>query len=71
MNPRKPNKDDKANSLWTLRDEQGGLEKFSDAHPLEVEKAPLQHYIDASAIPLESSKEGQSELIQDSSDDCK
>ena len=71
MNRRKPYKDEKANSLWTLRDEQGGLEKFSDAHPLEVEQASVGRYIDASAIPLESSKEGQSELIQGSSDDYK
>ena len=70
MNGRKPYKDEKANSLWTLRDEQGGLEKFSDAHPLEVEKAPLGRYIDASAIPLESSKEGHSDDFLDGSDDC-
>ena len=70
MNPRQPNKGDKANSLWTLRDEQGGLEKFSDAHPLEVEQGPLARYIDASAIPLESSKEGRSDDFLDGSDDC-
>ena len=70
MNPRKPHKDEKANSLWTLRDEQGGLEKFSDAHPLEVEQASVGRYIDASAIPLESSKEGRSDDFLDGSDDC-
>ena len=70
MNPRKTHKDNKANSLWTLRSEQGGLEKFSDAHPAEVEQAPLGRYIDASAIPLESSKEGRSDDFLDGSDDC-
>lgn len=71
MNSRKPNTDDKANSLWTLRSEQGGLDKFIDAHPAEVEQEPLQRYIDASATPLDSRKEGQSKFSQGSGDDCK
>ena len=70
MNRRKAHKDHKKNSLWTLRGKRGGLEKFSDANPLEVDQEPLARYIDASAIPLESSKEDHSDDFLDGSDDC-
>ena len=50
----------------------GNLEAFiKEREPLDAPQKAVQRYIDASAIPLESSKEGQSELIQGSSDDCK
>ena len=50
----------------------GNLEAFiKEREPLDAPQEPLARYIDASAIPLESSKEGHSELIQGGSDDCK
>lgn len=60
MNKRKPNKGDKANSLWTLRDKRGGLKKFVDAHPLEVDGDAFNRYLDASAIPSDSRTKGRS-----------
>ena len=65
MNPRKPNKDDKANSLWTLRGEKGGLDKFIEAHPAEVEKESLERVINASAKPLDNRKASQSKSDAD------
>lgn len=50
----------------------GDLERFiSERVSLEAPKSTLQRYIDASATPLDSRKEGQSELIQGSDYDCK
>ena len=50
----------------------GKIEKFlTEREPLEAPQEAVQRYIDASAIPLESSKEGHQELIQGYSDDCK
>ena len=60
MNPRKHKQKDKANSLWTLRGEKGGLDKFIEAHPAEVEKESLERVINASARPLGSRTKGRS-----------
>ena len=47
------------------------LEDFiSEREPLEAPKKPLQRYIDASAIPLGSSKANPSDDFLDGSDDC-
>ena len=49
----------------------GNLEAFiKEQEPLEASKKAVQRYIDASAIPLESSKEGRSDDFLDGSDDC-
>ena len=71
MNKRKPNQDDKANSLWTLRSEKGGLNKFIEAHPAEVEKESLDRVINASARPLDNRKGGQSKSDAARFSDCK
>jgi len=71
VNKRKPNKGHKKNSLWTLRNQKGGLDKFIDYHPAEVDKESLGRVIDASATPLDSRKEGQSKFFQGSGGDCK
>ena len=48
------------------------LEKFISEHePLDAPKEAFNRYIDASAMPLESHKEGQSKFFQGSDDDCK
>ena len=60
MTMRKPHKDGKQNSLWTLRDQKGGIDKFIDAHPLEVDKPALDRVINASAIPLDNRSKDQS-----------
>ena len=47
------------------------LEAFiSEREPLEASKSAVKRYIDASAIPLENSKEDQSDDFLDGSDDC-
>jgi uncharacterized protein (UPF0335 family) len=59
--------------MTTLKQAQidGNLETFISEHePLETEKEAVQRYINASAIPLESSKEDQSDDFLDGSDDC-
>ena len=58
--PRNAHSDINKDSLWTLRSEKGGLNKFIDNHPAEVEKESLERVIDASASPLDSRKAGQS-----------
>ena len=69
--PRKANSDINKNSLWTLREKRGGMERFISQHePLDAPKKPLQRYIDASAIPLGNSKEDPSDDFLDGSDDC-
>lgn len=60
MNPRKPNKDDKANSLWTLREKSGGLDKFIGAHPLEVDQEAFESNLKASFTPSVSRSKGHS-----------
>ena len=50
----------------------GSLEKFIQEHePLDAPKEAVKRYIDASATPLGSHKEGQSKSNPDFSDDCK
>jgi len=50
----------------------GKIDSFiKQQEPLEAPKASVQRYIDASATPLESSKEGQSKFYQGSGGDCK
>ncbi len=69
--PRNPDSDVNKNSLWTLRDSSGGMDKFIAQHePLEVHKDAVKRYIDASAIPLGSSKANPSDDFLDGSDDC-
>ena len=47
------------------------LEAFiKEREPLDAPQKAVQRYIDASAIPLESSKEGPSGDFLDGSDDC-
>ena len=49
----------------------GNLEAFiKEREPLDAPHKAVQRYIDASAIPLESSKEGRSDDFLDGSDDC-
>ena len=49
----------------------GNLEAFiKEREPLDAPKSAVQRYIDASAMPLESSKEGRSDDFLDGSDDC-
>ena len=60
--------------MTTLRKAQieNNLESFIKEHEDEVrEKEDVQRYIDASAKPLDSRKEGQSKFFQGSGDDCK
>ena len=60
--------------MTTLRKAQmdNNLEQFIKEHePLDAPKEALQRYIDASATPLDSRKEGQSKLKPDFSADCK
>ena len=50
----------------------GTLERFIKEHePLDAPKEAVQRYIDASATPLDSRKEGQSKSKPDFSADCK
>lgn len=50
----------------------GSIEAFiKEREPLEAPKKPLQRYIDASASPLESSKEGRSKSDADRFGGCK
>ena len=60
--------------VTTLKSAQqdGNLEAFiKEQEPLVTEKESLQRYIDASAIPLDNRKEGQSKSKPDFSADCK
>lgn len=59
--------------MTTLKQAQleGKLEAFiCEREPLEAEKEAVERYINASAIPLESSKEDQSDDFLDGSADC-
>ena len=48
------------------------LEAFiKEREPLDAPKEEVARYIDASASPLDSRKEGQSKFYQGSADDCK
>ena len=50
----------------------GNLEQFIREHePLDAPKEAVQRYLNASAIPLDSRKEGQSKSNPDFSADCK
>jgi len=50
----------------------GNLEGFiKEREPLEAPKASVSRYIDASAKPLDSGKEGQSKFYRGSGGDCK
>ena len=60
--------------MTTLRKAQieNNLEQFIKEHePLDAPKEAFQRYIDASAIPLDNRKEGQSKSKPDFSADCK
>jgi len=60
--------------MTTLRKAQNenDLESFIKEHEgLEAPKEAVQRYIDASATPLDSRKEGRSKFYQGSDDDCK
>ena len=51
---------------------ENNLEAFiKEREPLDAPKEAVQRYIDASAIPLDNRKEGQSKFSQGSGDDCK
>ena len=65
MNQRKPQNKVNKDSLWTLRSEKGGLDKFIKAHPAEVEKESLERVINASAKPLGNRKASQSKSDAD------
>ena len=65
MKARNPNTDTNKDSLWTLRSQKGGLSKFIDAHPAEVDKEALGRVIDASAKPLGSRTASQSKSDAD------
>jgi len=48
------------------------MKEFIEEHEgLEADGEAVQRYIDASATPLDSRKEGQSKFYQGSDDDCK
>lgn len=50
---------------------EGKLEEFiSERESLDAPMGAVKRYIDASAIPLESSKANQSDDFLDGSDDC-
>ena len=71
MKARNPNTDINKDSLWTLRSEKGGLDKFIEAHPAEVEKESLARVINASAKPLDNRKASQSKSDAARFSDCK
>jgi len=71
MKSRDPHSDTNKDSLWTLRESAEGMDKFIEAHPLEVEKESLGRYIDASAIPLDNRKANPSKSDAECFSDCK